>query len=108
MPNPSAPCFDTHLSGDLWPYFEATERKNRRRDNGKGIRNVCRQLVMLCRELDLFPEAVVAIDGSKFKAVNNRDRNFTDAKLQRRMQESNTVLPSIWQSSIRPTGKSLK
>ncbi len=42
---------------------------------------------MLCRELELFSESVVAIDGSKFKAVNNRDRNFTSAKLQRRMNE---------------------
>ena len=43
--------------------------------------------MVLCRQLDLFTEALVAIDGSKFKAVNKRDRNFTSAKLQRRMQE---------------------
>jgi transposase len=73
------------LTGRLMPDFKTIA--NFRRDNGKGIRNVCRQFVMLCRELDLLSEAVVAIDGSKFKAVNNRDRNFTDAKLQRRMQE---------------------
>lgn len=60
---------------------------NFRKDNPKGIRGVCRQFVVLCRELGLFAEAVVAIDGSKFKAVNNRDRNFTSAKLQRRMAE---------------------
>jgi hypothetical protein len=60
---------------------------NFRKDNPKGIRGVCRQFVVLCRELGLFAEAVVAIDGSKFKAVNNRDRNFTSAKLQRRMEE---------------------
>lgn len=42
---------------------------------------------MLCQQLGLFPEALVAIDGSKFKAVNNRDRNFTSAKLQRRREE---------------------
>lgn len=60
---------------------------NFRKDNGKGIRGVCRQFVMLCRELGLFAEAMVAIDGSKFKVVNNRDRNFTSAKLRRRMQE---------------------
>src|ERR1035437_2389735 len=58
-----------------------------RKDNGKAIRNVCRQFVMLCQQLGLFSEALVAIDGSKFKAVNNRDRNFTGAKLQRRMEE---------------------
>jgi transposase len=56
-----------------------------RRDNGKAIRNVCRQFIVLCRELDLFAESIIAIDGSKFKAVNNRDRNFTSAKLKARM-----------------------
>ena len=60
---------------------------NFRKDNGRAIRNVCRQFVVLCQQLNLFSEALVAIDGSKFKAVNNRDRNFTSAKLQRRMQE---------------------
>src|SRR5919106_5364247 len=47
-----------------------------RRDNGKGIRNVCRRFVVLCRDLKLFSQAMVAVDGSKFKAVNSRDRNF--------------------------------
>ena len=42
---------------------------------------------MLCRRLDLFSEAIVAIDGSKFKAVNNRDKNFTDHKLKKRMEQ---------------------
>ncbi|GAB3468135.1 IS1182-like element ISPa22 family transposase [Massilia terrae] len=60
---------------------------NFRKDNGKAIRNVCRQFVVVCQQLDLFSDAVVAIDGSKFKAVNSSDRNFTDAKLKRRMQE---------------------
>lgn len=60
---------------------------NFRKDNGKAIRNVCRQFVVLCQQLDLFSDAVVAIDGSKFKAVNSSDRNFTDAKIKRRMQE---------------------
>lgn len=58
-----------------------------RQDNGQAIHSVCRQFVVLCQQLGLFSEAMVAIDGSKFKAVNNRDRNFTSAKLQRRMQE---------------------
>jgi len=48
---------------------------------------VCRQFIVLCRKLDLFTEAIVAIDGSKFKAVNNRDKNFTAAKMQRRMAQ---------------------
>lgn len=73
------------LTGRLTPDFKTIA--NFRKDNGKGIRNVCRQFVVLCRELGLLTEAIIAIDGSKFKAVNNRDRNFTNAKLQRRMQE---------------------
>ena len=55
-------------------------------DNGKGIREVCRTFVALCRELDLLSEASVAIDGSKFKAVNARDKNFTEAKMKRRLE----------------------
>src|SRR5437899_7287678 len=55
-----------------------------RKDNGEAIRKVCREFVVLCRRLELFSEASVAIDGSKFKAVNTRDRNFTQAKMQRR------------------------
>jgi transposase len=57
------------------------------KDNGTAIRLVCREFVMLCRKLDRFAEALVAIDGSKFKAVNNRDRNFTKAKMKRRLQQ---------------------
>ncbi len=56
-------------------------------EHGAVIRNVCRRFVMLCRELKLFTEAVVAIDGSKFKAVNNRERNFTPGKIERRERE---------------------
>ena len=51
------------------------------------IRRVCAQFVQLCRQLGLLAAASVAIDGSKFKAVNNRDRNFTAAKMQRRMAQ---------------------
>ena len=58
-----------------------------RKDNGAAIRKVCSQFVALCRQIDLFAEASVAIDGSKFKAVNNRDRNFTAAKMKRRMEQ---------------------
>jgi hypothetical protein len=59
---------------------------NFRKDNGKAIRNVCREFVLLCRDLEQFSDAIVAIDGSKFKAVNNRDKNFSDRKLKARMQ----------------------
>ena len=58
-----------------------------RRDNGAAIRKVCAQFVVLCRRLNLFSEAIVAIDGSKFKAVNNRDKNFTKHKLKARMAQ---------------------
>jgi transposase len=58
-----------------------------RKDNGAAIRKVCSQFVALCRQLELFADAGVAIDGSKFKAVNARDRNFTRAKMKRRMKQ---------------------
>lgn len=55
-----------------------------RKDNGAALRRVCARFVELCREMDLLTTPSVAIDGSKFKAVNNRDRNFTRAKVERR------------------------
>ena len=73
------------LTGRLTPDFKTIA--DFRKDNGKAICKVFRQFVVLCQKLGLFSEALVAIDGSKFKAVNNRDRNFTSAKLQRRMEE---------------------
>src|SRR5277367_1779627 len=73
------------LTGRLMPDFKTIA--NFRKDNGLAIRGACRQFIVLCRQLNLFSEAVVAVDGSKFKAVNNRDRNFTSAKLQKRMEQ---------------------
>jgi len=58
-----------------------------RKDNGRAIRQVCARFVALCRAMGLLTEASVAIDGSKFKAVNNRDKNFTRAKMDRRMAQ---------------------
>jgi transposase len=58
-----------------------------RKDNGRAIRKVCARFVELCREMGLLAKASVAIDGSKFKAVNNRDRNFTRAKVERRRMQ---------------------
>src|SRR3974390_546974 len=58
-----------------------------RKDNGGAIRKVCAQFIMLCRRLDLFTDVSIVIDGSKFKAVNNRDRNFTRAKIERRLAQ---------------------
>lgn len=73
------------LTGRLAPDFKTIA--DFRRDNGNGIRNVCRRFVVLCRELKLFTDSVVAIDGSKFKAVNNRERNYTPGKIERRERE---------------------
>src|SRR5262249_27359622 len=58
-----------------------------RKDNGAAIRKGCAQFGALCRELGLLTQASVAIDGSKFKAVNNRDKNFTRAKMERRLAQ---------------------
>ena len=58
-----------------------------RRDNGKALKKVCARFVDLCREMGLLATASVAIDGSKFKAVNNRDKNFTKGKVARRRQQ---------------------
>ena len=58
-----------------------------RRENGPAIQAACAQFVVLCRQLGLFGSALVAIDGSKFKAVNTRDRNFTVTKLKKRMEQ---------------------
>jgi transposase len=63
-----------------------------RKDNGKAIRRVCREFVLLCRRLNLFSQAIVAIDGSKFKAVDNRDKNFTPEKMKRRLQGLETSI----------------
>ncbi len=84
------------LTGRLAPDFKTIARF--RKDNGKPIRDVCRQFVMLCQRLDLFAEVIVAIDGSKFKAVNHRDRNFTNAKLERRMRNIESSIARYVQS----------
>jgi transposase len=73
------------LMGRLTPDFKTIA--NFRKDNGQAIRRVCSQFVALCRQLNLLTEATVAIDGSKFKAVNNRDNNFTTHKIKRRGEQ---------------------
>jgi transposase len=72
------------LTGHLAPDFKTIA--DFRKDNGKAIREVCREFVALCRKLGLLSAASVAIDGSKFKAVNARDKNFTEAKMKRRLE----------------------
>lgn len=73
------------LTGRLAPDHKTIA--NFRRDNGKAVREVCRAFTRFCRDLDLFGGELVAIDGSKFKAVNNKGRNFTDRKLKRTMKD---------------------
>ena len=53
-----------------------------RKDNSLGIKNTCRTFIDLCRQMNMFTDTVVAIDGSKFKAVNNSKKNFTSSKLK--------------------------
>ncbi|RBB93196.1 IS5/IS1182 family transposase, partial [Pseudomonas sp. MWU12-2115] len=73
------------LTGRLAPDFKTIAEF--RRSNGGGIRNVCRRFVKICRDLKLFTQAIVAIDGSKFKAVNSRDNNFTPNKIEKRQEQ---------------------
>lgn len=73
------------LLGKLTPDFKTIA--NFRKDNLAAFKAVFRQFTLLCQQLDLFGAELIAVDGSKFKAVNSRDRNFTKAKLQRRLQE---------------------
>jgi len=73
------------LTGKLMPDHKTIA--NFRRDNREAIREICRSFTRFCRELDLFGGKLVAIDGSKFKAVNNKGRNFTDRRLKRAMKD---------------------
>src|SRR6184192_3615658 len=78
------------LTGRLAPDFKTIA--DFRKDHGDAIRKVCREFVLLCRQLGLSTRAVVAIDGSKFKAVNNRDKNYTVAKVTGRMEQVATSI----------------
>jgi transposase len=73
------------LTGRLAPDFKTIA--NFRKDNGAGIRQVCKAFVCFCRNASLISQSTVVIDGSKFKGVNNRDRNYTPGKLKRRREE---------------------
>ncbi len=74
------------LTGRLMPSFKTIA--DFRKDNKKAIRRVCTEFVGVCRELELFSAALVAIDGSKFKAVNSRDKNFTKKSVKRRLKKT--------------------
>lgn len=73
------------LTGRLAPDFKTIA--DFRKDNGSAIQSVCAKFVEVCVDLGMFKNAVAAIDGAKFKAVNSRDRNFTRGKLKRRMEQ---------------------
>jgi len=73
------------LTGKLAPDHKTIA--NFRKDNGLAIQAACSQFVVLCRQIGLFTQAVAAVDGSKFKAVNTRDKNFTATKLKKRMEQ---------------------
>ena len=73
------------LTGRLMPDFKTIA--DFRRDNGPAIHAACAQFVVLCRQFNLFTRSVVAVDGSKFKAVNTRDKNFTVAKVAKRIEQ---------------------
>ena len=96
------------LTGRLMPDFKTIA--DFRRDNGPAIRAACSQFIGLCRKLNLFTRAVVALDGSKFKAVNNRDKNFTVAKVAKprwpsASSRSRPASPATWPPWIAPTGR---
>jgi transposase len=78
------------LTGRLAPDFKTIA--DFRKDNPEAIRLVCREFVMLCKKLNLLSEKLVAIDGSKFKAVNSRDQNFTKAKMKRRLKDVESAI----------------
>lgn len=78
------------LLGGLKPDFKTIA--DFRRDNGPAIRRVCRQFVALCRDIDLLDASLVAIDGSKFKAVNAKAKSYTREKLRRRLGEIDAAI----------------
>lgn len=73
------------LTGKLAPDFKTIA--DFRRDNGEAVRATCKQFVVLCREVGLIVGGTVAVDGSRFKAVNTRDRNYTPGAIQRRIEQ---------------------
>jgi transposase len=78
------------LTGRLAPDFKTIA--DFRRDNGPAIRKVCQQFIVFCRDIDLLDASIVAIDGSKFKAVNAKAKSFTHEKLRRRLGEIDVAI----------------
>jgi hypothetical protein len=89
-------------TGRLAPDFKTIA--DFRRDSGPAIRKVCSRFIVLCRQLNLFTQAVVAIDGSKFKAVNSRDYNCTPGKIDRRIEQvEQSTFTATWNRWRRQT-----
>lgn len=86
------------LTGRLAPDFKTIA--DFRKDNGGAITAVCSRFVALCRKMKVFSHAIVAIDGSKLKAVNSRDRNFTAGKIRRAASSWMRALRAIWPNWI--------
>ena len=80
------------LTGRLMPEHKTIS--DFRKGNSRAVRGVCREFVVLCRRLNLFAQALVVIDGSKIRAVNNRDKNFIRAKMKRRLAQIEASLDS--------------
>ena len=91
------------LTGRLAPDFKTIA--NFRQANGAAIRSVCSRFIVLCRQLGLFTRAVVAIDGSKMKTVNNRDKNDTAANSPRGGSRYRTISTGISTHSIVPIAR---
>ncbi|PUA18416.1 hypothetical protein C7W93_00110 [Glaciimonas sp. PCH181] len=89
------------LTNRLMPDFKTIA--DFRKTNGAAISKVCRQFVLLCRNLDLFADTDIAIDGSKFKAVNNRDKTLLTRSFKCVSNNSNPTLRAISRNWIVPT-----
>lgn len=74
------------LTGRLCPDFKTIA--DFRKDNGKAIQQACSQFVILCKQMEMFKGSAIVIDGSKFKAVNSKDRNYTISKLKARIAQT--------------------
>jgi transposase len=88
------------LTGRLTPDFKTIA--DFRKDNCPAIRSACRQFVALCRSLNLFAHAMVAIDGSRFKAVNSRDRSFSRGSIERRIEQVEASLERYLSALVLP------
>jgi len=76
-----------------------------RRDSLAALKGVCREFTVVCKKLELFGRELVAIAGSKFKAVNNRKRNFSEPRLRKAIAAiagGGGDLPPPWCGSSRP------